>query len=84
VLEPVLKKGRGFDYICLNINHAGKSIQLSCLGRHDRVKLPVPEHTRKKVEEEFGHKIDWDDLEGKIHELQKTRSSKSFKRALFE
>jgi len=83
VLEDVLKKSRGFDYICLIVNHGGNNVQLSCLGRYDRVKLPISEHTRKKVEEKLGHKVDWEDLEGKVRKLQKT-GSKGFKKALFE
>ena len=70
MLEVVLKKSRGFDYICLNVNDGGKDIQLSCLGRHGRVRLPISEHTRKKIEERFGNKIDWENLENKIHKLQ--------------
>jgi len=70
VLEPVLKKSRSFDYICLNVNYGGKKVQLSCLGRYDKVKLPISEHTRKRVEEGFGHKINWKYLEDKIRQLQ--------------
>jgi len=76
VLEPALKKSKGFDYICLNMREGGKSEQLTCLGRHDRVRLPISEYTRKKLEEGFGHEIDWGDLEGKIRELKALHKSK--------
>ena len=76
MLEPVLKKSRGFDYVCLNIKEGGKSEQLTCLGRHDRVRLPVSESTRKKIEEKLGLKIDWGVLEGEIRELQALHGSK--------
>ena len=75
MLEPVLKRSRGFDYICLNVNDEGKSVELSCLGRHDKVRLPISEPTRKRIEERFGDKIDWENLQNKIRKLQVLQNS---------
>lgn len=72
-IEPVLKKSKGFDYICLNANYGKKSTQLSCLGRHDKVKLPIKELTKRRIEERFGSEIDWETLENQIRKLTKNR-----------
>lgn len=72
MIEPVLKKSRGFDYICLNVN-GKKSEQVCCLGRYDKVKLPIPDLTRKRIEERLGAKIEWDALEAKVRKMQKSR-----------
>ncbi|MBI2126482.1 MAG: hypothetical protein HYU02_04100 [Thaumarchaeota archaeon] len=74
-VEAILKKSRGFDYICLNANYGNKSIQLSCLGRYDKVKFPISEVTRRRIEERFGTSIEWENLEDQIQKIIKKKSS---------
>ena len=70
MLEPVLKKSKGFDYICLNIKDEAQSIELVCLGRKDKMRLPMSEPTRNRIEKRFGHDIDWGVLEERIGKLK--------------
>ena len=75
-VEAILKKSRGFDYICLNANYGNRRIQLSCLGRYDKVKLPISQMTKQRIEERFGANIDWEDLEDQILKITKRRAPK--------
>lgn len=74
-VEVVLKKSRGFDYICLNANYDNKMVQLSCLGRYDKVKLPISQTTKQRLEKRFGASIDWENLEDQIQKIIKKKSS---------
>jgi hypothetical protein len=74
-LEAILKRSRGYDYICLNANYGSKRVQLSCLGRHDKVKLPISDTTKKRIEDRFGASIEWKNLEDQIQKIVRKKSS---------